>query len=682
MFCPKCGTNIQDNFQFCPQCGLNVEVIRNEIDDNVVSDGNYDSITLNTLAQGQVLPVDFNKEANKEKQNPSIDLEFSKELSSLNAEIEKIANKAKEDLGLNETINKPQQHNNIGIVETNNNTIHDTQPNNKLPQENTSQQTETIKDKNHNRTIRPEQVGTAVQLLYISLGIGVLRYIMESSMLAQMPAFVMLLAFFGLGFMGLIYMAGEGRNWARITLLVMLIIAIPRLVTLELQFFAANPIDGMLCIGQAVIQIIALIFLFQQPSSNWFREMKANKNNTIHDTQPDNKLPQENTSQQTKQSTESTEGKYRNSLQQPSKPPREEGSTAYQQPRPWVRFWARSLDVFLLSFCTGFLFGLLFPAFTIRMIKAPDAFLCFLVIEFFILLPFSEALIIAVFGNTPGKAILKTKITNSAGNSLSFAEALKRNFYVYFAGYAMWLPLINIATLLWQYRKLKKEKKTSWDNKYNLSVVHSHIGGLRITAYVGLYLVLFFAGSIGSITSNGYYHPSQRQDTVPDGWKDITDTFDKEPDGWKDITDTFDKEPAAPVAPTAPRTDGNLNPLFVVWKEKNPWYEVDAEMTKFADSIAVKYEKAPLEKVLRKVDEAMRWRWPEKFDKNSNAGNLNPLFVAWKEKNPWYEHDPEMTKYADKIANKIRKEPLLKILQKVDTAVRWRWPEKFDKSNG
>ena len=130
------------------------------------------------------------------------------------------------------------------------------------------------------QTIRPVKVGTAVILLYISLGIGILRGIMEASMLVQIasPAFVMLVTFFVLGIMWLfIYMIGEGRNWARITFLVFFIIGIPFSVLPMLQSLAANPISGLLGIGQTALQIIALVFLFQKPSSDWFREMKVKK---------------------------------------------------------------------------------------------------------------------------------------------------------------------------------------------------------------------------------------------------------------------------------------------------------------------------------------------------------------------------------------------------------------------
>lgn len=130
-----------------------------------------------------------------------------------------------------------------------------------------------------NQSTRPYKVTTAVKLLYISLGIGVLRNIMESSTQAEVasPAFVMFIAFFVLGIMWFfILMIGKGRNWARITFLVLFIIGTPFSVLPLMQSLAANPISGLLGIVQIIIQIVAIVFLFQKPSSDWFREIKAN----------------------------------------------------------------------------------------------------------------------------------------------------------------------------------------------------------------------------------------------------------------------------------------------------------------------------------------------------------------------------------------------------------------------
>ncbi len=45
--------------------------------------------------------------------------------------------------------------------------------------------------------------------------------------------------------------------------------------TILQKYWAANPILGLLGIGQAAIQAIALAILFQKPSSDWFREMRG-----------------------------------------------------------------------------------------------------------------------------------------------------------------------------------------------------------------------------------------------------------------------------------------------------------------------------------------------------------------------------------------------------------------------
>ncbi len=128
-----------------------------------------------------------------------------------------------------------------------------------------------------NQTTRPPRVGTAVKLLYITLGIGVLRSVMDASMYTEMasPAFVMLISFFVLGVMGFfVFMIGKGRNWARITFLVFFIISIPFAAFPLMQSVGANPISGRIGIIIIIIQIVALVFLFQKLSSDWFREMK------------------------------------------------------------------------------------------------------------------------------------------------------------------------------------------------------------------------------------------------------------------------------------------------------------------------------------------------------------------------------------------------------------------------
>ena len=133
-------------------------------------------------------------------------------------------------------------------------------------------------EQNQEKESRPDKVSTAVKLLYLSIAIGVVRSIFEIPTLTQTTSLslVISVSVFTLAIMAfLIYMIGRGRNWARITFLVLFLIGLPFSVLPLLQSLLANPISGVLGLSQAVLQIIALVFLFQKPSSDWFKLMKA-----------------------------------------------------------------------------------------------------------------------------------------------------------------------------------------------------------------------------------------------------------------------------------------------------------------------------------------------------------------------------------------------------------------------
>ncbi len=135
-----------------------------------------------------------------------------------------------------------------------------------------------------NKTVRPINVGIAVKLLYISLGIQFVNTVLEMvSIHAQKPSSLFLtimtfITFFLLWVMWfVIYMIGRGHNWGRLTFLVFFAVGMLLFRFRDLQDVAANPIFGLLGIAQTAIQIIALVFLFQKSSSDWFRERKRTK---------------------------------------------------------------------------------------------------------------------------------------------------------------------------------------------------------------------------------------------------------------------------------------------------------------------------------------------------------------------------------------------------------------------
>ena len=131
---------------------------------------------------------------------------------------------------------------------------------------------------------RPERVSQAIKLFYLTIGIGIVRGILETARLAKTApiGFILFIAMLTFAIMiGLIYMAGKGRNWARNILLVLFLIGFPFSIMPLLQSLASNLFSGLLGIAQAALQAIALIFLFRKDSSEWFRKTKMKVSNSI-----------------------------------------------------------------------------------------------------------------------------------------------------------------------------------------------------------------------------------------------------------------------------------------------------------------------------------------------------------------------------------------------------------------
>jgi hypothetical protein len=125
---------------------------------------------------------------------------------------------------------------------------------------------------------RPERVGTAVKLLYISLGIMVLQILFFSLLSKEVLKSIIFGMLIGVGpIWFFIYKTGKGRNWARICLLVWFIGGLLLSINSILQGLASNLFFIMLEIAITIIWAVALVFLFQKPSSDWFKAINKAK---------------------------------------------------------------------------------------------------------------------------------------------------------------------------------------------------------------------------------------------------------------------------------------------------------------------------------------------------------------------------------------------------------------------
>jgi len=125
--------------------------------------------------------------------------------------------------------------------------------------------------------VRPERVTTAVQVLTASLVLGVLtaafNVVRVASGKTMLVALVIVLAFFGLGFL-LVWRIAAGKNWARIFLLVLVILGTPLAIPGYRASLRLNVVAGSVSILINILQVIGAYLLFTGTSNSWFRKRK------------------------------------------------------------------------------------------------------------------------------------------------------------------------------------------------------------------------------------------------------------------------------------------------------------------------------------------------------------------------------------------------------------------------
>lgn len=123
--------------------------------------------------------------------------------------------------------------------------------------------------KNHMETQRadkkPKPIVTAVSLLWASMAVGVVKMLIDFLYYSALaPAaftnFVLVCTFAFLAF--LLTKISAGRNWARITFLVLFVLGMLPALPLMLGEFSRLPVVGALSVAQVGLQVYALFLLF------------------------------------------------------------------------------------------------------------------------------------------------------------------------------------------------------------------------------------------------------------------------------------------------------------------------------------------------------------------------------------------------------------------------------------
>ena len=124
---------------------------------------------------------------------------------------------------------------------------------------------------------RPKETTSAIQFLYTSLAIGLIRAVFgltqRISGAALVLAALIVISVFALGFF-LVWKISAGRKWARIVLLVLVLINLPFVVLANISELKRSVWSGALSILIEIILWIGTYLLFTRKSNHWFRSRK------------------------------------------------------------------------------------------------------------------------------------------------------------------------------------------------------------------------------------------------------------------------------------------------------------------------------------------------------------------------------------------------------------------------
>lgn len=189
-------------------------------------------------------------------------------------------------------------------------------------------------------------------------------------------------------------------------------------------------------------------------------------------------------------------------LQPPPIPEKESPPQDYRRAGAGKRFFARAFDLWLEGIILFFIVLLL-----------PDNLFFFLgewiykeistgyLVATLIFTPFLfllDALIYRIFGNTPGKALLRVKVTTNSGTTLNFWSYYVRNLFCWAGGMALNIPIVAMFAAGYQAYRLGKGQRASYDEDNQYNVLSLQAGWVRVS----IFTVLFTALLVGLATLN------------------------------------------------------------------------------------------------------------------------------------------------------------------------------------
>jgi len=157
-----------------------------------------------------------------------------------------------------------------------------------------------------------------------------------------------------------------------------------------------------------------------------------------------------------------------------------------RQIRPWVRLWARYIDLCLAGLVCGLIWEMIGPPVNTKYVVTEMLYA-------FLWVPI-EAILLSTWGTTPGKWLLRTTLRDSTGNKLKFSAALSRSLYVWAWGLGIGFAYATWVAGLFAYLDLQNKGVTRWDREGGFRISHGEIGmhrGIAMFVLIGCVTTMF-----------------------------------------------------------------------------------------------------------------------------------------------------------------------------------------------
>ncbi len=148
------------------------------------------------------------------------------------------------------------------------------------------------------------------------------------------------------------------------------------------------------------------------------------------------------------------------------------------KPHPWRRYFARIVDHAFVLICSFIIAVGLVTSLMLITGNQKDTDYAWIGLPFIVSLFTVEAAFLSTFGNTPGKWLFNIKLTTLSGGKLTFWGATLRVLHIFFRGFGLHIPIVNLFCLTSCYHHLSTNGTIYWDkDKYLVS--HKPITAVR-----------------------------------------------------------------------------------------------------------------------------------------------------------------------------------------------------------